>query len=171
MLINNRCVSQSEQTLWFSWIHSLIPQKLCSCLFVFFVCVFKKVHLHKYKCLFLLSTRTFGKAIFLYLLWMNIKVHSDEISSFIPFPCGIPTWLLKEQAEDLAPVHHTSGQLLLPTRVFSRHLERVKCLSHTQRLRPWLNLRLVSHLSYLLCRENSRTICFEKAYAHRAWRV
>lgn len=39
MLINNRCVSLSEPTLWFSWIYSLIPQKLCSCLFVLFVCL------------------------------------------------------------------------------------------------------------------------------------
>lgn len=100
MLINNRCLPK-----WADAVVQLNPQPYTSkalFLFVCFVCAFKKVHLHKYKCLFLLSTRTFGKAIFLYLLWMNIKVHYAETSSFIPFPCGIPTWLLKEQAEDLA---------------------------------------------------------------------
>lgn len=168
MLINNRCVSLSEPTLWFSWIHSLIPQKLCSCLFVLFVCLKRCIYTNINVCFCCQQGHLARQYSCTCSGWTSRCImlkHPVSFHSLVAFQHGY----LKNRQRTWPCSSHIWPTAPTDKGVF--HLERVKCLSHKQRLRPWLNLRLVSHLSYLLCRENSRTICFEKAYAHRAWRV
>lgn len=139
MLNNNR--SLSEPTLWFSCGSALyLKSFVLVCLFC--LCLKNRCFCANINVCFYCQ-KTLGKAISLHLI--NIKVHFGKTSSFIPFPHGISTWPRKEQAEDQDL--SSSSQVLL--RGCFPDIRKKPNVSHTQRLRPWLNLRLASHLSYL----------------------